>query len=159
MVTVAEDVHQQLYKSLFKLLTSDVVLMGLLGGTSEDPRVYQLSDDFQTGVGIEHKAWVMYGIVAEKPEPVEQLNQIWLLRYRVSAYTRGVGSDITERIETRCRQLLNGKDAELTAQYPESFFAWYTLAKTYMKTYEAQSELWRCLSEYDTMCMALDPEG
>lgn len=154
MVTPAEDASQQLYRSLFRVLTEDVELMNEIGGTSADKRVYQFSIDLQTGQGLQNIAWVEYGITAAVPEETEQIQQVWRVRYSVYAYTRGVGGSKAEAIEKRTRQLLNQHGEALVS---DSLFVWYNLARGYKKSYDSQAELWRVEGEYETMCMAIDP--
>lgn len=148
---LAEDVAQQLYESLFRILTTDEPLRLLLVGSVGNPRVYQSRVDAHTGRGLEGIAWVTYGVTATRPFEAEQTQQIWIIRYGVHAYTRGQGSsDLCEQIEKRTRELLNNQPLTDNA----GFFSWYNLASGYRKQYEAQSELWHVEAEYDTMCAA-----
>lgn len=152
---LAEDVAQQLYESLYRILTADEALRLLLGGSVGNSRIYQSRVDAHTGRGLEGIAWVTYGITATRPFDAEQTQAIWVVRYSAHAYTRGQGSsDNCEMIEKRIRELLNNQP--LTDG--EGFFAWYNLALGYKKQYEAQAELWHVEADYETMCAAFAPE-
>lgn len=154
MSDLAEDVAQQLYESLNRILKDDEQLRLLIGGSVGNSRIFQFSADAHTGNGLEGLAWVTFGVTATRPFEAEQTQKIWLIRYGVHAYTRGQGSsDACEHIEKRCRELLN--DQGLTDN--EGFFSWYNLAMGYKKSYEAQPELWHVEAEYETMCAAFAP--
>lgn len=150
-MTAVEGAPIELYKALFSILTGDVDFGAFLSPTPtvEDPRVYQQVIDFSTGRGIDNLAWAEYSIIAMRPVPIEQLQKVWVVRYCVHAYSRGIGGEKVDKMVKRVNELLN----EANISTP-TFFSWYNFAHGYKKPYEQRPELWHAEAEFETMCMA-----
>ncbi len=151
MATIANDAAQQLYIALHARLTGDATLQADLGGTSEDPRIYQTFIDFDTALALRTSTWVTFNVLDDRPSQAEQTQSIREMIMAVHIWHRGVGSDKPELIESEVRTLLDGQHESIATS---ELLVWYFLSSGYSKMYEAQANLWHITSEYRTMVMA-----
>lgn len=158
MPEVAEDTFDQLYKSLYAILKGDAILDEFIQANPEDPRIYQYHPDISptrtpSGDSLNGLCWVEYGTTAVQPADIEQLQQIWVVRYSIHSYSRGLdGVGANKRVElmgNRIRELFNQQSLATP-----TLLCWYNLAQGYKKPYEQQPELWHVENDFETMVMA-----
>ncbi len=151
-----KDTVQRLYVALETKLKSDAQLRSLLGATGDDPRIYQMNVDFHTAAAIKGIHWVTFTAADNRPYDVEQTQDIRDIRIQFDVWARDVGSDKCEAIETRIEELLDYGDRDVVDLGSSSLLVWYFRFKSYYKGYEAQQNIWRIRSEFETMAMAVD---
>jgi len=152
MVTVAKDVAQQLYRSVFAILAGDTDLITLLDvSLPENPKIYQTFIDFDSAAALKGDQWITFGSVNDRPMEIEQMQDVREITLDVHVWVRGPGSDQAEVIEKRIRELLDNADLST-----ETLFVWYSHAAGYSKIYETVPQLWHVTSTYHILAMALD---
>lgn len=147
---VAKDAAQQLYRSVYAILTGDAALTLLLAVTGPDnPKVYQSFIDFDSTFALKNGQWVTFNIVADRPFEIEQMQDVHEVVLDVHSWVRGPGSTIAETVDKRTRELLD--DAALST---DNLFSWYCHYSGYSKNYEPVPQLWHVTSTYHILCMA-----
>ena len=149
---IAKDAAQQLYRAIFAKLTGDEELRTMIGGTPEEPRVYQSAVDFDSAAALKDKTWITFNSVSDHPSEAEQTQDIRDIILDVHIWRRGPGSDNAEEAELRVRELLD--NAIDLGGLAKELLVLKCLAVGYFKTYEAQGGLWHITSTYDITCMA-----
>lgn len=149
-IVPAKGAAQQLYRSLFAILTGDAELGTLLQASPTDPHVYQTSVDFDTAAAIKGRRWITFNITSDQNADVEQIVDVRDIRYDVHVWYRGPQADEIEEVESRVRELLD--DVNISTA---SLFSWINYSTGYNKTYEAQPEVWHITISFVTKSMAI----
>lgn len=148
-MTVARDAAQQLYRSVYAILSGDTSLNDLLASSPENPKVFQTFIDFDSAFALKNEQWLTFGIVDDRPMDIEQMQDVREIALDVHVWVRGPGSDLAELLEKRVREVLDNADLSTA-----TLFAWFCHSVGYSKVYEAAPQLWHITSSYNVLCMA-----
>ncbi len=160
---IGKDAALQLYRSVFSILTKDEALSTLLAGSATnddqaaqnaaDSRVFETFVEFDSGEALTYTAWITFSTIRDAPFETEQTQDIRDIILDINIWTRGPGSLAAEIIEKRVRQLMDHADLAT-----DTLLVYYCLSSGYGKAYEIASSLWRVISTFKIMCMAIEPD-
>lgn len=133
-----------LYQSIFAILNADTVLLGLLGGTVDDPHIYQTYVQFHSEAALRNQYWVTFNKLSDVADGTEQTQSIREIRLEIHVFGRDTDSDLLDQIEDRVRNLLDGSNIAT-----EDMLAWFCLQEgPSSRNYEVDQKIWHSVSVY-----------